>query len=61
MKDSRSQNNQQNKTVPVTHRAVPQNKDDLDSRANEEQDTKGDDITHNRKETKVDYLKQKGK
>lgn len=32
----------------------PENKDNLDSRKNEEQDIKGDDITHNKK-------KQKGK
>ena len=30
----------------------PENKDNLDSRKNEEQDKKGDDITHNKKETK---------
>jgi hypothetical protein len=30
----------------------PENKDNLDSRKNEEQDTKGDDMTHNEKETK---------
>jgi hypothetical protein len=30
----------------------PENKDDLDSREGEEQQVKGDDITHNKKETK---------
>lgn len=30
----------------------PENRDDLDSRKNEEQELKGDDITHNEKETK---------
>jgi hypothetical protein len=30
----------------------PENKDNLDSRKNEEQDIKADDITHNKKETK---------
>jgi hypothetical protein len=30
----------------------PQNKDDLDSRANEEQQDKGKHSTHNKKETK---------
>ena len=30
----------------------PENKDNLDSRKNEEQDFKGDDVTHNKKETK---------
>jgi hypothetical protein len=28
----------------------PENKDNLDSRKNEEQDTKGDDVTHNKKD-----------
>jgi len=28
----------------------PENKDNLDSRKNEEQDFKGDDVTHNRKD-----------
>ena len=32
----------------------PENKDNLDSRKNEEQDNKGDDVTHNEKETKED-------
>lgn len=31
----------------------PQNKDDLDSREGEEQLIKGNDITHNKKETKA--------
>lgn len=30
----------------------PENKDNLDSREGEEQETKGDDVTHNEKETK---------
>jgi hypothetical protein len=30
----------------------PENKDNLDSRKNEEQDLKADDVTHNKKETK---------
>lgn len=30
----------------------PENKDNLDSRKNEEQNTKGDDITHNKKDHK---------
>lgn len=30
---------------------VPENKDNLDSRKNEEQSFKGDDVTHNEKET----------
>lgn len=52
----------QNKTMPG-HRPVPQNKDDIDSRKNEEQDTKGDDTTHNRKDVQSDNTmrKRKGK
>lgn len=37
----------------------PDIRDDLDSRKNEEQDFKGDDITHNEKETKDNHLKNK--
>lgn len=40
-----------NKTQKDRH-LRPENKDNLDSRQNEEQDWKGDDITHNKKETK---------
>ena len=37
----------------------PENKDDLDSRENEEQNFKGDDITHNKKDTKEKHLHNK--
>lgn len=37
--------------------AHPQNKDDIDSRKNEEQDDKGDDTTHNKQETRSDNKK----
>ena len=37
----------------------PENKDSLDSRENEEQDIKGDDITHNKKENKSKKTSQK--
>lgn len=37
----------------------PENKDNLDSREGEEQETKGDDVTHNKKETKENHLKEK--
>ena len=60
MKGSRSQNNMQHKQE-VGHRPRPENKDDLDSRKNEEQDTKGGDVTHNKKETKEHNLKEKNK
>ncbi len=53
MKGSRSRNTRQNKSTPG-HRPLPQNKDDLDSRKNEEQDTKGNDVTHNVKEVRSD-------
>ena len=36
----------------------PENKDNLDSRKNEEQDFKGSDTTHNSKETKSKHLKK---
>lgn len=60
MKGSRAQNNMQNKTFPG-HRPQPQNKDDLDSRKNEEQDTKGDDVTHNEKQVRSDNMMRKRK
>lgn len=58
MKGSRSQNNMQNKQM-AGHRPKPESRDDLDSRKNEEWDTKGDDITHNKKETKKNHLKKR--
>ena len=46
-----------NETMPSTSPKVqkdshmrPENKDNLDSRKNEEQDVKGDDVTHNKKD-----------
>ena len=35
-----------------TNKHRPENKDDLDSRENEEQDIKGSDVTHNQKPNK---------
>jgi hypothetical protein len=60
MKGSRSQRTMQNKSMPG-HRPVPQNKDDIDSRSNEEWQTKGDDVTHNRKEVRSDNMMRKRK
>jgi hypothetical protein len=60
MKGSRSQNNMQNKTMPG-HRPIPQNKDDIDSRNNEEWNTKGDDVTHNKKQVRNDNMMRKRK
>lgn len=60
MKGSRSQTNMQNKQM-AGHRPRPDTRDDLDSRKNEEQETKGDDVTHNKKETKTGNLKKGGR
>lgn len=49
----------QNVSIPNSTQQRPQNKDDIDSRSNEEQDTKGGDITHNEKEKKSDRSKVK--
>lgn len=51
MKGSRSQNNKQNKQF-MGHRPKPEIRDDLDSRETEEQDNKGDDVTHNKKDNR---------
>ena len=50
----------QNKQM-ASHRPIPDTRDDLDSRKNEEWQTKGDDVTHNKKETKEGNLKKKKK
>jgi hypothetical protein len=60
MKGSRSQGNMQNESMPG-HRPVPQNKDDIDSRRNEEWQTKGDDVTHNQKQVRSDNTMTKRK
>lgn len=44
-----SQNNPQNQNQNNNNHR-PENKDNLDSRKNEEYDFKGDDVTHNKKE-----------
>jgi hypothetical protein len=41
------------KTTPHHNAQAPDVRDNLDSRKNEEFDTKGDDMTHNKKETKA--------
>ncbi len=58
MKGSRNQTNLQSKQM-IGHKPRPEIRDDLDSRKNEEQDTKGNDVTHNKKETKRAHLKNK--
>lgn len=60
MKGSRMQNNMQNKQM-AGHKPKPDTRDDLDSRSNEEQDTKGGDITHNRKDVRSDNMMRKRK
>jgi hypothetical protein len=60
MKGSRGQNNMQNKQM-TGHRPTPDIRDNLDSREGEEQQNKGDDVTHNQKEKKTGHLKDRGK
>lgn len=55
MINSRSNNNKGSQNRPSSGQGNrAQNKDNLDSRENLEQDTKGQDVTHNRKEMKSD-------
>lgn len=49
-------NNQDKKGTSKTQ--SPEIRDNLDSRKNEEQDIKGDDITNNSKETKKGKIKK---
>jgi hypothetical protein len=60
MKGARSQNNMQHKQE-VGHRPRPDIRDDLDSRKNEEHDTKGDDVTHGEKQVRSDNKMRKRK
>lgn len=55
------QKNMPNKQNMNQNKQRPQNKDDLDSREGEEQNSKGDDVTHNTKEGKAGHLKNRGK
>lgn len=59
MKTSRSQDNKQNKQN-ISHMPKPEIRDDLDSRETEEQDFKGDDMTHNKKEQHSERKHKKG-
>jgi hypothetical protein len=62
MKSSNQNQNPNNpRANPATQNknARPDVRDDLDSRNNEEQDFKGNDETHNKKETKEEKLKDK--
>ena len=60
MKTSRDQTNKQSKQT-MSHTPKPEIRDDLDSRKNEEQQFKGDDVTSNRKDTKTNKQKKKEK
>jgi hypothetical protein len=60
MKDSsRSQNNNLQSKKIISHKPRPEIRDNLDHREGEEQLDKGDDSTHNEKETKEKHLKKK--
>ena len=54
---STPQNNKQNPAAS-TSRNKPEIRDNLDSRDGEEQNDKGSDVTHNKKETKKDKQKK---
>lgn len=56
MKTNAGVKNTTSKATSNNHRA--ENKDNLDSRKNEEFDTKGDDVTHNTKEHKNNHPKK---
>jgi hypothetical protein len=58
---SAKQNNQSQNLKPGTpnNSKRPNERANLDSRQNEEQDFKGDDTTHNKKETEEGKLKNK--
>lgn len=53
MKNIQSQNSKPNPRVN-NNKHRPENKDNLDSREGEEQQLKGDNITHNKKEIKTE-------
>ena len=52
MKNAKSKNTKANIQFN-TNKHRPENKDNLDSREGEEQHWKGDDMTHNKKESKI--------
>ena len=57
MKTNTGVNPTSNKAATHNHRS--ENKNNLDSRKNEEFDFKGDNVTHNTKETKAEKEKKK--
>lgn len=61
MKTTQTSPAAQKKNMPNTEKKMqhrPEIRDNLDSRKNEEQSNKGDDTTHNKKETHKDPKKQ---
>ena len=58
MKNSGNNIDKQNRQG-MSKKQRPEVRDDLDSLINEEQESKGDDMTTNKKETKSDKLKKK--
>lgn len=54
---NKEQNKSQNKQT-FNKKPRPEIRDDMDSRKNEEWQVKGDDVTHNKKETKADKKKK---
>lgn len=58
MDNTRNQMNKQNKQG-FTKKPRPEIRDNIDSRKNEEQEFKGDDVTHNEKNTQSDKSKVK--
>jgi hypothetical protein len=62
MKQAGGNGNTQNKqNMNQNHKNRPEIRDNLDHREGEEQTKKGDDVTHNEKQTKEDHLKKKKK
>ncbi len=57
MKNTKNSNNAQSHQG-FSKKPRPEIRDDMDSRKNEEWQVKGDDVTHNKKETKEDKQKK---
>ena len=58
MKNTRNENTHQSKQQSFSNMPKPEIRDNLDSRKNEEQDDKGKDTTHNRKEHRSEKHKK---
>jgi hypothetical protein len=57
--DQTANNTRTNPNVSQSGGKRIENKDNLDSRSGEEQEDKGDDVTHNKRKTKEDKQKKK--